>query len=553
MCSQNPVALKVLTTSGWNPPPGTRKLHGDLMYLFIVTSEDKRFHLTASTRGFYINQSSEEEFNPKPAAPKLVYHSLIDLLSQISPTFKRNFAMIQKKRQLRHPFERVTTPYQLYSWTSPILDHTIDSIRAEDAFSSKLGYEEHIPGQTRDWNEELQTTRELPRKTLPERLLRERAIFKVHSDFVGAATRGAMAVIDGNVMAINPGEETKMQMFIWNNIFFSLGFDVRDHYKDLGGDAAAFVAPNNDLQGVRAYAAVDVEGLYTLGTVVINYRGYRVTAQSIIPGILEREQEQSVVYGSVDFGKTVVTHPKYLELLGKAGQSLKILPHKVYNEKNEEIQICSSVECKGIIGNDGRHYILDLLRTFPADVNFLALEDLEEYTKEVKALGFPRKHRHKLCCLRQELVDAFFEARYLMFIRLAAYHLQQLGIKNDSKESSDNNNDQTRCIEEGDSSHKPEEGSEEYKKMVESYASGDKAVIDSTKDIVKKAAQAAGSLKETEFDVRFNPDVYSEGVKHVESPAELKKQRQLVKDAADFLVTNQVPSLVSFDHLVNHL
>ena len=58
-------------------------------------------------------------------------------------------------------------------------EHPIDAIRAEDAFSSKLGYEEHIPGQTRDWNEELQTTRELPRKNLPERLLRERAIFKV--------------------------------------------------------------------------------------------------------------------------------------------------------------------------------------------------------------------------------------------------------------------------------------------------------------------------------------------------------------------------------------
>ena len=52
-------------------------------------------------------------------------------------------------------------------------------------------------------------------------------------------------------MAINPGEDPKMQMFIWNNIFFSLGFDVRDHYKDLGGDAAAFVAPRNDLQGVK--------------------------------------------------------------------------------------------------------------------------------------------------------------------------------------------------------------------------------------------------------------------------------------------------------------
>lgn len=67
------------------------------------------------------------------------------------------------------------------------------------------------------------------------------------------------------------------------------------------------------------YSAVDLPGLYTLGTVVMDYRGYRVTAQSIIPGILEREQEQSVVYGSIDFGKTVISHPKYLELVSNEG------------------------------------------------------------------------------------------------------------------------------------------------------------------------------------------------------------------------------------------
>jgi protein TIF31 len=260
--------------------------------------------------------------------------------------FKKNFSALLKKRAQKHPFERVATPYQVYSWLSPHITHTVDSIRAEDAFSSRLGYEEHIPGQTRDWNEELQTTRELSRKNLPDRLIRERAIFKVHSDFVVAATRGAMAVIDGNIMAINPGEEAKMQMFLWNNIFFSLGFDVKDHYKDFGGDAAAYAAPSNDLHGVRAYASVDTEGLYTLGTVVVDYRGYRVTAQSIIPGILEREQEQSVVYGSVDFGKTVVTSEKYKDLLQKTAQSLKIRPHKVLNEKDEEVELYSSVECK---------------------------------------------------------------------------------------------------------------------------------------------------------------------------------------------------------------
>jgi protein TIF31 len=47
------------------------------------------------------------------------------------------------------------------------------------------------------------------------------------------------------------------------------------------------------------------------------------------------------------------------------------MPHKVISEKSEEIELCSSVECKGIIGNDSRYYILDLLRTFPPDVNFL--------------------------------------------------------------------------------------------------------------------------------------------------------------------------------------
>ena len=97
----------------------------------------------------------------------------------------------------------------------------------------------------------------------------------------------------------------------------------QDHYKEFGGDAAAYSAPANDLQGVKAYAGVDMEGLYTLGTVVLDYRGFRVTAQSIIPGILDREQEQSVVYGSIDFGKTVVVDKKYQELLQKTAQVRK--------------------------------------------------------------------------------------------------------------------------------------------------------------------------------------------------------------------------------------
>lgn len=80
-----------------------------------------------------MNRSTNEEFNPKSAAPNHLCHSLIELLNQVSPAFKRNFAILQKKRTARHPFERVATPYQVYSWASPLLDHTLDAIRAEDS------------------------------------------------------------------------------------------------------------------------------------------------------------------------------------------------------------------------------------------------------------------------------------------------------------------------------------------------------------------------------------------------------------------------------------
>ncbi|XP_063809483.1 clustered mitochondria protein homolog [Pseudophryne corroboree] len=141
--------LKVFTMSGWNPPPGNRKMHGDLMYLYVITMEDRHVSITASTRGFYLNQSTAYNFNPKPANPSFLSHSLVELLNQVSAIFKKNFAALQKKRVQRHPFERIATPFQLYTWTAPQVEHAMDCVRAEDAYTSRLGYEEHIPGQSK--------------------------------------------------------------------------------------------------------------------------------------------------------------------------------------------------------------------------------------------------------------------------------------------------------------------------------------------------------------------------------------------------------------------
>lgn len=62
----------------------------------------------------------------------------------------------------------------------------------------------------------------------------------------------------------------------------------------------------------------------------------------------------------------------------------------------------------------------------------------EELSKEVKMLGFPIVHKHKLCCLRQELIDSFVDSRYMMFIKYAAYHLQQLNLRKNEEKLSNN-------------------------------------------------------------------------------------------------------------------
>lgn len=561
-----PQCVKDLFPSAWNPPPGPRRLAGDLLYLDVITLEDVHAIITASTSGFFVNRTRDGIFNPRPHNDPCRSHTLVGLLNQLSPLFRKNFSQLQKSSIKRHPLEVIPTPYQVFPWAVPSEEHTPDTLRAEDAAAVRIGYEEHMPGQLRDWNEELQSARELPRDTLQQRLLRDRAIFKITSDFVAAATRGATAVVDGNVMAINPGEDEKKRMFIWNNIFFSFAFDSRDHFQELGGDEAAYSAAGGDLQGVTAYNRLDTQGLYTLSTVIVDYRGYRVIAQSIIPGILQREQEQSVVYGSADSGKTISSHEKFLELLNKAGKAIRVRPHKVLASNGDEIELCSSVECKGIIGADGRHYILDLFRTFPPDANFVGekLKKISDSSEEEEAKSFLQQpYKHKLCCLRPELIEGFIAFRYVLFLKLVAMHVsaakqREMQNKNEEKPSNEENgqtfgecpykkimnNDSKEGLE-GNKLEEVVKQAEDNHKNSEPPTEKNTGGSDISAEAIKLSAKAAGSISDSEFDVRFNPDVYAPGIKHASSEeAALSSDKVLVQDAADFLVETVIIKIV---------
>ena len=44
--------------SAWNPPPGYRKLAGDLLYLEVVTLDHPEhvYNITSSSNGFFVNK-----------------------------------------------------------------------------------------------------------------------------------------------------------------------------------------------------------------------------------------------------------------------------------------------------------------------------------------------------------------------------------------------------------------------------------------------------------------------------------------------------------------
>jgi protein TIF31 len=60
-------------------------------------------------------------------------------------------------------------------------------------------------------------------------------------------------VISKSIPPINPLDNERSHMYIYNNIFFSFALDSRDTYKDIGGDKIAYAGANNDLNGVKLY------------------------------------------------------------------------------------------------------------------------------------------------------------------------------------------------------------------------------------------------------------------------------------------------------------
>lgn len=414
---QQPKTIKSLIVSQWNPPPHHLRQRGHLLYLQLTTNEGDQHHITASTSGFFLNKSSSNKFDPLPrTAPKnLSAHSLLTLISLLSPSFDKTFLELQKSNGQKDllttfPFQNAVpaNPWLIPAAFAQASQHHPDATRSQEAYL--LGGVDGAEN-LRDWNEEFQTTRELPRDALQDRVFRERLTSKLFADYNDAAAKGAVAVARGEVAPLNPTEGKDAQIFIYNNIFFSYGCDGVQTFASEGGDEAARVAVGKDVAGVKAVNQLDINGLFTPGTVVVDYLGKRIVAQSIVPGIFKQREpgEHQIDYGGVEGRDTVTENEAFVPVFEKLSKALRVKKHPVWDKDGKRHDLEGSVETKGLLGTDGRKYVLDLYRVTPLDVAWS--EEVEDGESD------HGKYPHRMSVLRLELVEAYWRMKMQEYVK----------------------------------------------------------------------------------------------------------------------------------------
>lgn len=413
-----PRTLKSISVSPWNPPPYHLRQRGHLLYLQVTTNEGEQYQITSTVAGFFVSRSSSNKFDPlpRPAPKNHNAHSLLSLISLISPSFSKAFTELQEasnKKDLltTFPFQNAipANPWLVPPSSSPLNQHQPDQTRAQEAYL--IGGVDNTE-TLRDWNEEFQTTRELPRENVQDRVFRERLTSKLFADYNDAAARGAVLVARGEVAPLNPTEGRDAQIFVYNNIFFSFGADGVQTFASEGGDEAARVAVGKDVTGVRAVNQLDIPDLYTPGTVVVDYLGKRIVGQSIVPGIFKQRApgEPQIDYGGVE-GRDIVTENEvFVPVFEKLSKALHVKKHAVWDKECKRHNLEASIETKGLLGTDGRKYVLDMYRIAPLDV---AWAD-EVASPESAAHG---EYPHRMAILRLELVEAYRRMKLQEYVK----------------------------------------------------------------------------------------------------------------------------------------
>ena len=549
-----PKTVKSISLSPWNPPPYHLRQKGHLLYLIVTTNEGEQYQITSHVGGFYVNRSSNSKFDPSPRpAPKgHSAHSLLTLLGHISPSFSEAFEQLLQYNNRKDPLATFqmtnaipAAPWLVPSQSSQVCAHSSDITRTQEGFLI-AGVDN--TDTLRDWNEEFQSARELPKETVQDRVFRERFVSKLFADYTDAAARGAILVARGEVTPLNPTEGRDAQIFVYNNIFFSFGADGVGTFTSEGGDDAARVATGKDVNGVRIVNQLDIDGLYSPATVVVDYLGKRIVGQTVVPGIFKQREpgENSIDYGAVEGKDIVAADERFAPTFEKLSQALKVKRHPVWDKDGKRFDLEASVETKGLLGTDGRKYVLDLYRITPLDV--LWLEDCDAAQKDEANSAYP----HRMTVLRPELVESLRAQKWGVWVNKELARIKEkAAAKNQDEEKATDGKADEKAEEKADdkaASKEDESSSEEEDSEDSEDEDEDKETKKESKDEAKESSEGETTerIDASNFHFSLNPDAFSGQTPQTdEEKAELAADEEDVRNACKYLRETVIPDFVN--------
>lgn len=448
-------------------------------------------------------------------------------------------------------------------------------------------------GGPRDWNEELQTAREMPQEEFGERIERARLVHKVLTDFGDAALAGVKAILDGYILPMNPNEPLRSHVYLHNNIFFSRAVDSGlDTFKIVQGDAAARKSASRDAHNTGVLHRLDVPGLHTLATVLVERLGTRIVCQSVVPGILHGERSHELLYGAVETLSPLRCDAEMHELLeGSVGEGCMVATRTVaarpLTEEREEvvkkhriapppppaakdgdaeveeadgnelIRVCGPMEMKGILGSDKRRYVLDCTRLTPRDANWVSKENggtgRWEDLMSHGAVGVGRTKASGLvpasldddewtvCVLRPELVTNYAEAKINKYLaerqQPDAAKSEGDKVKNDEKgakeeKDAEKGKEAPDSGKDGEDEESPDEDQNKAakeKELVSAPETKEGAVADSKAATTQTKESMAEVEEEYIKSLRYNVNVFLPHTRSIESIDEAAHQ-QLQQD-----------------------
>eukprot|EP00029_Vermamoeba_vermiformis_P005506 TRINITY_DN1931_c0_g1_i1.p1 TRINITY_DN1931_c0_g1~~TRINITY_DN1931_c0_g1_i1.p1 ORF type:complete len:1922 (+),score=411.10 TRINITY_DN1931_c0_g1_i1:83-5848(+) len=224
----------------------------------------------------------------------------------------------------------------------------------------------------KDWNKDYQAI-----LSEPDSESKFKKLYHLAHDFVYAANTYAKIII--SELALPPDEKTIELMdiggiaggtkFVCQNILFKfvLDFELKEGLWMYGGDSRndeyAMKAAAHELKGLIGYYSCNIPGLNFPLMAMIDYKGFRVIAMSILP-----INSKTIKYGSSDAGTNVHCDvPELNEKMDRAATILNLKKHVIGAREGSNIRLSSAGDLEGHLGLDGRFYLLDFARTLPPE------------------------------------------------------------------------------------------------------------------------------------------------------------------------------------------